>query len=111
MKNTVSIKENHEFKRIYYKGKSISTPVVVLYYRKNNFSFNRLGLTATKKIGSAVSRNRARRIMRHAYFELEPLLKTGYDFILVARTKTPFVKTQNVKSALEACFAQREMLK
>lgn len=111
MKNTVSIKENHEFKRIYYKGKSVCTPVVVLYYRKNNLTFNRLGLTATKKIGTAVCRNRARRVLRQAYRELEPFLKTGYDFILVARTKTPFVKTQAVKQALEECFAGREMLK
>ena len=111
MKNTVSIKENHEFRRVYYKGKSLCTPVAVLYYRKNNLPFNRLGLTATKKVGTAVCRNRARRVLRQAYSELEPFIKTGYDFVIVARTKTPFVKTQEVKQALEGCFAQRDMFK
>ena len=109
MNKTIAITLNCDFKRLYYKGKSIATPYVVLYYRRNNLPVNRLGITATKKIGCAVKRNRARRIVKQAYFELENDIKTGYDFVLVARGKTPYVKTSAVKTALEKCFAERSI--
>jgi ribonuclease P protein component len=49
-----------------------------------------LGLTATKKIGSAVIRNRARRRLREAARRLLPELgQPGVDYVLVARQSTP----------------------
>jgi ribonuclease P protein component len=49
-----------------------------------------LGLTATKKIGGAVARNRARRRLREAARRLLPELGlSGVDYVLVARQHTP----------------------
>lgn len=49
-----------------------------------------VGFTATKKIGSAVIRNRARRRLREAAKKLLPELGTpGTDYVLVARQHTP----------------------
>jgi len=46
----------------------------------------RVGFTATKKLGNAVIRNRAKRRMRHAVFPLlETLGVAGYDYVLIAR--------------------------
>lgn len=51
-----------------------------------------LGFTATKKIGSAVIRNRARRRLREAARKLMPELgQAGVDYVLVARQSTPVV--------------------
>lgn len=109
MEKTKALTENADFRRTYYKGKSVVTPFVVIYYRKNNQNYNRLGITVTKKIGNAVKRNRARRIIKEAYRELEKSLKTGYDFVLVARGKTPFIKMADVKAALNRCFEDRNI--
>lgn len=79
-------------------------PTVVVYYRKNKQSVNQLGLTTAKKIGNAVHRNRARRLMREAYRLLEPDLAGYYDIVLVARTKTPFVLMDEVKRDLVRAF-------
>lgn len=50
----------------------------------------RLGLTATRKIGNAVVRNRARRRLREAARQILPLFAMpGHDFVLVARAATP----------------------
>jgi ribonuclease P protein component len=81
---------------LYKKGKSIVCPGVVTYYIKNRKSFNRYGITAGKKVGNAVLRNRARRIIRQAYLQAEHRMPKGYDFVFVARGRTPKMKTQDI---------------
>ena len=55
------IRRNSEFGRVYARGKSYVNPALVLYVLKTRGKKTRVGLTATKKIGHAVPRNRARR--------------------------------------------------
>ena len=55
------IRRNSEFGRVYARGKSYVNPALVLYVLKTRGRNTRVGLTATKKIGHAVQRNRARR--------------------------------------------------
>ena len=88
MKRAVTLKENYEFRRLYQKGKSAVGGGMVVYCRKNKLDHNRLGLTASVKLGHAVVRNRCRRRLREVYRLEKPQLKTGYDIILVARSRT-----------------------
>ena len=85
MKRTVTIKENYVFRRMYSKGRSAVTPMVVVYCRKNGRDHNRLGVTVSTKLGTAVVRNRARRRLREVYRLALPGLRPGYDVVLVAR--------------------------
>ena len=55
------IRRNSEFGRVYARGKSYVNPGLVMYVLKTRSKKTRVGLTATKKIGHAVQRNRARR--------------------------------------------------
>ena len=68
-------------------------PQVVLYVSKNRQKTTRVGLTATKKVGGAVQRNRARRVMREALSQNLSQNVGGYDIILVARAQTPALKS------------------
>ena len=61
---------------------------MVVYCRKNKLDHNRLGLTASVKLGHAVVRNRARRRLREVYRLQSPRLRQGWDIILVARSRT-----------------------
>ena len=88
MKRAVTLKENYEFRRLYQKGKSAVGGGMVVYCRKNKLNHNRLGLTASVKLGHAVVRNRARRRLREVYRLNQDKLKKGYDLILVARGRT-----------------------
>lgn len=90
MKHTVSIKRNHEFQRLYHKGKSAVTPYLALYCRRHKGPGNRLGFTVGKKVGGAVVRNRVRRRLREIYRLHEGELRTGYDLVVVARVKAAF---------------------
>ena len=100
MLHTVTLNQNKEFRRAYYRGKAFTTPVVVVYVLKNHKGQNRIGLTATKKIGKAVQGNRARSILREAYRLLEPQFPLGYDYVFVARAKTVYSKTPDVMRAM-----------
>ena len=88
MKPAVTLKQNYEFRRLYQKGASSAGSCMVLYCRKNKLDHNRLGLTASVKLGHAVVLNRARRRLREVYRLNSPRLRTGWDIILVARGRT-----------------------
>ncbi len=88
MIKTVSIKENRTFSYLYRRGKFISSDCLILYFRNNRFENNRLGITVTKKVGKAVVRNRVRRRIKEAYREIERIIPSSYDFVIVAR-RTP----------------------
>lgn len=85
MKKAVTIKKNHEFRRMYSRGKSAVSPAMVVYCRKNRLDHNRLGITVSTKLGGAVVRNRARRRLRETFRLSAPHLRQGYDIVLVAR--------------------------
>ena len=71
------IRRNSEFGRVYARGKSYVNPALVLYVLKTRGKKTRVGLTATKKIGHAVQRNRARRVMKAAIDGLNEGAKDG----------------------------------
>ena len=63
----------------------------------------RYGIT-TSKIGCAVERNRAKRVIRSAFSQLEDRLNGNYDIVFIARTKTSKVKMQQVLEQMEKQF-------
>ena len=90
MKHTVSLKQNHEFRRLYNKGASAVTGALALYCRKNRLGVSRLGLTTGVKLGGAVQRNRVRRRLREIYRTNEQRLAPGWDVVVVARKRAVF---------------------
>ena len=103
MKAAVTLKENYEFRRTYQKGVSAVSPVMVLYCRKNRLGRNRLGLVSSTKLGHAVVRNRCLRRLREVYRLEKPQLKTGYDIILVARSRTATALGRSCKNSSAVC--------
>lgn len=104
MKKTVSLKENHLFRRLYNKGRSAACPVLALYVRRNGRPGNRLGLTVSTKVGCAVVRNRVRRRLREIYRLNEDKLISGVDIVVVARVRAahaPYCRLE--QSFLKLC--------
>ena len=107
----VPLTENHEYKRVYARGKSAVRPALVLYCLRNKkVKQARVGITASKKIGNAVKRNRARRLLRESIRALYPQLKPGYDLVLVSRGRTPFANYQIVSSQLKSALEELGVL-
>lgn len=64
----------------------------------------RYGITTSKKIGCAVERNRAKRVIHSAFSQIEDRLNGNYDIVFIARTKTSKVKMQQVLEQMEKQF-------
>ena len=104
MKFTVSLKLNHEFQRLYHRGKSAALPTLALYCRRRRGRGNRLGLTVGKKVGGAVVRNRVRRRLREIYRLNEDKLVSGIDLVVVARVRAAHAPYRRLEqSFLKLC--------
>ncbi len=77
-----------EFDRVYRDGSSSATRHLVLYSfprQQDEEGGVRLGVSASRKIGSSVERNRVKRVLREAFWDLSDRLPDDHDFVLVAR--------------------------
>lgn len=110
MSEIITIKENRDFGRLYRRGKSYVSPVLVTYILKNKNNNLRYGITTGKKIGNAVKRSRSRRIIRAAFRSVSKDLASGYDIIFVARSKTPFVKSTDIEKSMTEHFIKAGLL-
>ncbi|WP_415249895.1 ribonuclease P protein component [Sulfurimonas sp.] len=72
-----------QFQYIYKKGKNQHSSSVVLFFLPQH-GIHKVGFTATKKIGNAVKRNRAKRRLRALFLEHSQTIKDG-TYIFVAK--------------------------
>jgi ribonuclease P protein component len=65
-------------------------------------SMPRLGVSVGRRVGSAVERNRVKRLLREAFWSVAPSLQPGYDFVLVARPDAAELARREGEPAFEA---------
>lgn len=110
-KKYVSVKKNRDFQFLFKKGSSVVSSAFVCYYKESRRRVNRLGIVTSKKIGNAVKRSRSRRVIREAFRHIEPELRSRtdkrYDFIIVARGKTPFIKSDRLLGQMKTMILEK----
>ncbi len=79
------VRKRRDFERAYAEGDKVVTPEFALFARVNGMDHSRLGITTTRKLGNAVTRNRARRLVREAYRTHREQLPVGLDLVFVVR--------------------------
>jgi ribonuclease P protein component len=102
-----------EFDRVYREGTSHANRYLVLYAfpRRDDEPDEggdevRLGVSATRKVGGAVERNRAKRALREAFWTFAGKLPAGHDFVLVARPPLGELLDREGAGALEPCVRE-----
>ena len=119
-----AIRENHLFVKAYTGGRRAPAKSCTVYVLKDRQAkrymrrrpdkqyINRIGITASKKIGGAVQRNRAKRVIREALRLImqEYTLKTGHLIVIAARENATVCKMQDVKRDLQAALMRVSMI-
>lgn len=92
--------KNNEFKRVYSKGKYSASAFLVIYFLPNRLKQTRFGITASKKVGNAVKRNRMRRLIRENIRIISDQLISGMDIVVVARKTEEMVSLETIGKEL-----------
>ena len=95
---------NKEFRHAYYQGKSRATPYFICYMVRGQSGQIRYGITTSKKIGNAVKRNHARRLIRAAFWSVMEQAQSGKDYVFVAREGILTAKSYQVAAAMKKCL-------
>lgn len=82
------LSRSKDFDTVYRRGRSVSSRYLVLHWFARDDGDEgepRLGLAVPRAVGSAVARNRVKRLLREAWRELLPTIPGGQDYVLAAR--------------------------
>ncbi len=101
---------SREFGAVYNKGKSVGDRYVVLFYKKDGLPYTRTGFLASKKVGNAVMRNRARRLMKESVRLMDPL-PAGYDIIFIARNTIEGKSCKEVQRSIASAVRRAGIVK
>jgi ribonuclease P protein component len=96
-----TLKTNSDFDRVRKAGRTWAVGPVVLNAAPNGLDTIRCGFVAGKKVGGAVVRNRARRLIKEAVRPRLPLLRTGWDLVWIARSSIAELKAGDVAEAVD----------
>ena len=118
-----AIKEHHLYNKAFAKGERAVGKLVAVYVLKDYAArrltlahpqkkpFNRVGLSVGKKTGSAVARNRAKRLLREGYRAVKKAgIKTGFLVVLAAREELKGKKATDVQKELLRLFSKLGMI-
>src|SRR3954464_659525 len=112
MKKEFRIKKNNDFQAAFKKGRSFANRQFVVYsLEKEGQDFFRIGLSVSKKIGNAVTRNRVKRYVRQSILELHDLVSPGNDYVIIARKPTAEMDFFEVKKSLTHVLKVGKVLK
>lgn len=113
MQRKFRLTRSEDFKRVRRDGKSYAHPLVVLIALKSEKSDQprvRVGIAAGKTVGTAVTRNRTKRLLREAMRTLIPNIASGLDLILVARPKLASATLEETQHALQNLLQRAQIV-
>ena len=104
------LRKPRDFAKVYSKGVSTASRLVVVYALPSQGDCVRVGVAAGKKLGNAVVRNRIKRIIRAALREIRPNIKLGFDLVVIGRAGAANAKTQEMKRDLHKVCRRLKLL-
>ena len=110
MQSKFRLTRSEDFKRVRRTGKSYAHPLLVLVVRPSEQRQIRVGVTAGKTTGTAIHRNRARRLLREATRSLIPSIASGWDLILIARPALVNATLTDTQTALMNLLHRAQIL-
>jgi ribonuclease P protein component len=94
------LKNRRDFARVFQRRRSAANGVLVVYACENRLSHPRLGLSVSRKVGKAVTRNRWKRLIREVFRLRRPDLPHGIDLVVIPRQRDGVATFPTVEQAL-----------
>ncbi len=98
------LQRGHQFRHAYEHGRKFAGRLAVLYVVDDPSASRAIGVVTSRKIGGAVVRNRARRLLRGAYRLNKQKLKTNLQLVMIARSAINGKRLQEVEAELLRLF-------
>ncbi len=111
MRRRFRLRSKDRFQQVRRQGRSYKHRLVILVVLPNQLPHSRFGFTASKRIGNAVQRNRARRLMREAVRLRWEDIQPGWDVVCIARRPIAQATFHDVQAACDHLLAQAGLLK
>ncbi|MCR4891425.1 MAG: ribonuclease P protein component [Lachnospiraceae bacterium] len=109
MKKVTSLKKNDDFRTVYRAHRSRANRYFVMYILENGLSYNRLGISVSKKVGNSVVRHRLTRLIREAFRLHRDRFNSGLDLVVVVKASANPGKESNEKP-LKCADVERNLL-
>ena len=110
MQRKFRLTRSEDFKRVRRSGKSYAHPLVVLIVQVHDQPRVKVGVTAGRTVGTAVYRNRAKRLLREAMRPLLPNVASSLDLILIARPGLVSATLEETRQALLTLLQRAQIL-
>ena len=110
MQRKFRLTRSEDFKRVRRSGKSYAHPLVVLIVQTHEQPRLKVGVAAGRTVGTAVHRNRAKRLLREAMRTLLPSIASNLDLILIARPGLVTATLEETRQALLNLLGRAQIL-
>jgi ribonuclease P protein component len=105
------LRQRADIELVRQEGRLVRHSLAWLRWRANGQAVSRFAFSASRQVGKAVTRNRARRLMREAVGHHAPDIAAGWDCLLIARPETPQATLTEIDGALVTILQQARLLK
>lgn len=95
-----------EFREIYETGRKFQARYFTAFVRAREGGQSRLGITATRRVGNSVSRNRTRRLLREVFRKHQQLVPSGIDIVVNVKTALVEAAYQDLEGDFIAFLAR-----
>ncbi len=110
MQRKFRLTRSEDFKRVRRSGKSYAHPLVVLIVQTHEQPRVKVGVAAGRTVGTAVHRNRAKRLLREAMRNIIPNIASNLDLILIARPGLVTATLEETRQALLNLLRRAQIL-
>ena len=104
------LRKNAQFSEVYRTHNSFADKFLIMYVRKNGESFNRVGVSISKKVGNSVVRHRIKRLVKEAFRNSENMFNSGLDIVFVARKNAALMSYSDAQRSLMGLAASHRIL-